>query len=99
MTDVADANRRAADSGDDDAREVCGSLTRPMRAQRQLARALVYAAAGDFDVLRGQRGADLFDIQVVGVQLLAIEPDLDLTLPFADEPHLADAARAIRCSS
>ena len=81
MTDVADANRAAADVGDDDPRRnPADRSTRPMRAQRKLARALVDAAAGDFDVLRGQRGAHLLDVQVVGIQLLAIEPDLDLTL-------------------
>ena len=52
----------------------CGFVHAAQRAQRNLARALIDAAARNFDVLRGERAADLLDVQVVGVELLAIEP-------------------------
>ena len=58
----------------------CGFVDAAHRAQRQLACALIHAAARDFHVLRCQRGADLLDIQVVRVELLAVEPDLNLAL-------------------
>ena len=95
MADIADANGRAADVADDDALEIARIDDASHRAQRQLASALVHASARDFDVLRGQRGTHLLDIQVVGVQLLAIEPDLNLALPIADEADLADAAERL----
>ena len=93
VTDVADANRIAARRSHHNAGEISRILHSSQRAQRKLTAALLHAAAGNLHVLRGHRGAHLIDVQVVGVKLLAIQPDLNLARPVADELHLPHAAQ------
>ena len=97
--DIGDPDRVAVLLADDDVVEFGDALDAAARAQRERLRALIDAAAGDFDVLRLQRARDVVDRQVVAAEPIGIEPDVDLALPAAEDQHLSDAVDALELAA
>ena len=91
VANVADAHRAPVHRGHDDTGEIQGPLNAPHGAQCEFAGTLIDAPAGDLDVLGGQRAPYCIDGQVVGVELVAVQPDLHLALALADKAHLPHA--------
>jgi len=91
FADVLQTDGRAAHAGDDDALEILWLFDSAERAEREFPPALIHPPAGHLYVLRGQRRPHLVDVDVIGVQLFAVQPDLDLAATLADEPNLPDA--------
>ena len=79
---------------DDDVVELGDGLDAAASPQRDRLRALIDAAAGDFDVLCLQRARDVGHRQVVAAQAVGVEPHVDLPLAAAEDQHLADAVDA-----
>ena len=91
ITDVRHANRRAVLRRDDDVVEVVGGVDAAERPQQELAFALLYRTARDFDVLGDDRVAHLRQRQSVRIQLLDVDDDVNLTGAAARDRHLTDA--------
>ena len=97
--DVADADRRVAGVATTRSLKSSGGRRRPTRAHRQLARALLDAAAGQLEVLRAQRRGHVGGRQAVGVEAIGVDLDLDLAAAGAEEQHLADAVDRLEAAS
>ena len=93
VADIADLHDIAVAVGDRDLVELRGIGHAARGADREILRAFLQAAAGQFQILRAQRVEDVGDRQVVGAQFIGIDQDVDLAPRAADDAHLADALR------
>ncbi len=83
----------------DDVVELGDGLDAAAGPQGQRLRSLIDASARNLDVLRLQGAGDVIDRQVIGAQPIGIEPHIDLTLPSAEDQHLADAVDALELAA
>ncbi len=92
--DVADSNGVPLLGANDDVAELGHVLDSPSRAERHRLLPLVHAPARNFDVLGLKGAGDVRHGQVVRAQARAVEPDVDLARPAAQDEHLTDTAHA-----
>ena len=95
LPDVAHADRRPVDGGDDQVVERPGVDHPPHGPERLLLPARRDVAAGEIGVLPDDGVADGGDRDLVGGQPVGLDPDVDGALQAADQLHLADAQRPL----
>src|SRR5439155_23290449 len=94
--EVAHADRAPARVGDDDVAELLHRRQPAQGAHAQLGLAADDAPAGRLHVLVLDRGLALLDGQPVGVELVRVGIDADLTLAGPREADVADAVHRLQ---
>ncbi|MCG3161880.1 MAG: hypothetical protein JMDDDDMK_03095 [Acidobacteria bacterium] len=96
VTDVADANRRAADGGDDQIVEIARINHSPHRAQSQFAPPRVHVASGHVTVLADDGVAHLRNRDAVSRETVGVGPDVNRADCPAPDSDLAHACRPLK---